>query len=198
MAENDPKPAEDKEVTTKEKSSPEEGGSPSKPSFFKRYLPVLIVAGIVFVECIVVFFVVPSGELRAEGDLTPEQIEMLQKASSTDTEPIEEEVPCVEVDMGDQMVAQSSQAKGETIQVTFHLYGVVSEEDKEEFKTFFKGQENRIRDDIRSIVRKTKISDLSDPSLGLIKNQILETVNRRFGRPILREVVFSDYSFLER
>ena len=198
MAENDPKPAEDKEVTTNEKDSSEEGGVPSKPSFFKRYLPVLIVVGIVFVECIVAFFVVPSGELRAEGDLTPEQIEMLQKANYTDTEPPEEAVSCVEVDMGEQIIAQSSQTKGETIQVTFHLYGVVSEEDKEEFKTFFKAKENRIRDDILTIVRKTKISALSDPSLGLIKNQILETVNRRFGRPILREVVFSDYSFLER
>ena len=40
--------------------------------------------------------------------------------------------------------------------------------------------------------------DLSDAGLGLIKRQILEKTNRALGHPMLREVLFSKFNFVER
>ncbi|MGD9127563.1 MAG: hypothetical protein PVH19_09315 [Planctomycetia bacterium] len=198
MPEEDPKPVENKEDAPNEENKTEEGDeTSSKFSFLKRYRPVLIVAGIVLVECITASFMVPSAEAGG-GDLTPEQLQLLANANPDEDIAPPIDVPCIEVDMGEHVITHSSQTKGETTHVTFHLYGVIPEEDEEEFKLLYTGQENRIKDSIRAIIRKTDVSALADPNLGLIKNQILETVNRRLGKHILREVVFSDYSFLER
>ena len=42
-----------------------------------------------------------------------------------------------------------------------------------------------------------KLSDLEDAGLGLIKRRILEKSNALFGKPLLRSVVFADYTFVE-
>jgi flagellar FliL protein len=41
-------------------------------------------------------------------------------------------------------------------------------------------------------------SDLTDSGLGLLKRRILEKTNRALGLPLLREVLFSKFSFVER
>ena len=41
-------------------------------------------------------------------------------------------------------------------------------------------------------------TDLTDAGLGLIKRQILEKTNRAMGQPLLKEVLFSKFNFVER
>jgi flagellar FliL protein len=41
-------------------------------------------------------------------------------------------------------------------------------------------------------------ADLSDAELGLIKRKILEKTNRALGKPLVREVLFSKFNFVER
>jgi len=41
-------------------------------------------------------------------------------------------------------------------------------------------------------------SDLTDTGLGLIKWKILEKTNRALGEPIVSEVLFSRFNFVER
>ena len=197
MAEKDPKLAEKNAVDSGEENSPEKGGG-VKASILKRFRPVIIVSLIVVVECVTAFFLSPSGNpVFAEGDLTPEQLLVLKKAGLIQPEE-PETVPCVELDMGEFGVTHSSKSLGTTIQVSFHLFGVLPNGKEEEFKLLFGEKENRIRDLVRSIIRESEVSELASPGLGLIKRRILEKVNRELGKPMLQEVVFSNYSFFER
>jgi flagellar FliL protein len=41
-------------------------------------------------------------------------------------------------------------------------------------------------------------ADLTDAGLGLIKRQLLEKTNRALGEPMLKEVLFSKFNFVER
>jgi hypothetical protein len=41
-------------------------------------------------------------------------------------------------------------------------------------------------------------ADLTDAGLGLIKRRILEKTNRALGQPLLKEVLFSKFNFVER
>ena len=41
------------------------------------------------------------------------------------------------------------------------------------------------------------VEDFTDPSLGLIKRKILARTNDVLGKPLIEEVVFSDFSFIE-
>ena len=43
-----------------------------------------------------------------------------------------------------------------------------------------------------------QIEDLTDPGLGLLKRRILAKSNDLLGKPLLRSVVFSDFSFVEQ
>ena len=42
------------------------------------------------------------------------------------------------------------------------------------------------------------MQDLADPSLGLIKRQILAKTNSLLGEPLLKEVVFSDFAVVQQ
>ena len=39
---------------------------------------------------------------------------------------------------------------------------------------------------------------MTDAGLGLIKRQLLEKTNRALGEPMLKEVLFSKFNFVER
>jgi flagellar FliL protein len=58
--------------------------------------------------------------------------------------------------------------------------------------------QHRFREQVNITVRGAEVTDLTDPGLGLIKRKILEKTNRSFGEPLLRDVLFSDFSFVEQ
>ena len=199
MAEKDPKPAKSEAKEPTKENSPEEGASSAELSIWERFRPIFIVSAIVFVECVAAFFLAPSGnQVFAEGDLTPDQLLSLQKSGVVQTEEFQKDVPCIEMDMGEYSITHSSQSEGATTYVSFHLYGVVAISNEEGFLPLFEGRENQIRDLVRTIIRETEPSELADPGLGLIKREISEKVNRLLGKQMVRAVVFSDYSFVER
>jgi flagellar FliL protein len=84
-----------------------------------------------------------------------------------------------------------------TLRVDFHLIGTVQERHQAEFNDLFKRNEHRFRDHVLIEIRNSEVTDLTDPGLGLIKRRILEKSNALFGNPVLRSVVFSEFSFLE-
>ena len=57
-----------------------------------------------------------------------------------------------------------------------------AEEDNSPFGKLFKKSKNRFRDQVIVIIRNAQMSDLADPSLGLIKRQILAKTNSLVGR----------------
>lgn len=104
----------------------------------------------------------------------------------------------MEVDLEEFQVTTQSANSNTTMRVEFHLYGVIKAADKEEFDRLVKACQHRLRDQILMIVRSAHPRDLSDAGLGLIKRQILEKTNALLGKPLLREVIVSDFSYLEQ
>jgi len=104
----------------------------------------------------------------------------------------------MEVDLNQFEITTQSATSNTTIRVEFHLFGVIKASDKEEFDRLAKACQHRLRDQVLMIVRSAQPRDLSDAGLGLIKRQILEKVNALLGKPLLREVIVSDFSYLEQ
>lgn len=46
-------------------------------------------------------------------------------------------------------------------------------------------------------IRNCEVGDLEDAGLGLIKRRFLEKSNALLGKPLLRSVIFADYTFVE-
>ena len=70
-------------------------------------------------------------------------------------------------------------------------------ENKKEFDRIFELNQNRFREQVMVMVRSAEMADLTDPSLGLIKRTILDKAKHILGKPLLQELVISDYSSLE-
>ncbi len=103
-----------------------------------------------------------------------------------------------EVDLGNFTVSGFQPASNSTLFITFHLYGTVRHKYAREFAGRLEEHQHRIRDNIIVIIRSAEITDLTDAGLGLIKRRILETTNKTLGKPLLQEVVFSEFSFIEQ
>lgn len=103
-----------------------------------------------------------------------------------------------EVDLGNFTVSGFQPASNSTLFITFHLYGTVRHKYVQEFSQRLEENQHRIRDNVIVIIRSAEITDLTDAGLGLIKRRILETTNKTLGKPLLQEVVFSEFSFIEQ
>ena len=71
-------------------------------------------------------------------------------------------------------------------------------EDAAEFEHHFESSNARIKEQITLTMHSAESADLTDAGLGLIKRQILEKTNRALGEPMLKEVLFSKFNFVER
>ena len=79
----------------------------------------------------------------------------------------------------------------------FQLSASVKTEDKDMLLESWTENEDRLRDQINEIIRNAKITDLTDPGLGLIKRQILTKVNRTLGKPYLQSIYFPNFTYRE-
>ena len=70
--------------------------------------------------------------------------------------------------------------------------------DTTEFEHEFEHNKARIREQVTMTLHGAASADLTDAGLGLIKRRILEKTNRALGQPLLKEVLFSKFSFVER
>ncbi len=104
----------------------------------------------------------------------------------------------VEVDLEQFSVTAHQPTSNTTMRIEFHLFGVVSANDKAEFERLVKSSQHRLRDQILVIVRGADARDLADAGLGLIKRQVLEKINTLLGKPLLRAVIVSDFSYIEQ
>jgi flagellar FliL protein len=104
----------------------------------------------------------------------------------------------VEVDLEQFNVTAHLATSNTTMRIEFHLFGVVNMSDKVEFERLVKANQHRLRDQVLVIVRSAQPRDLADAGLGLIKRQILGKTNALLGKPLLREVIVSDFSYIEQ
>jgi flagellar basal body-associated protein FliL len=150
---------------------------------------IALVLVVVLVECVVASFWLPSvseGEAQASATPKEEAKEPAEEAKNTE----------LEVDLGNYMVTSYQPLSGTTLRIDFHLYGTVTEQAHPEFAVLKEENDARLREQVTVMVRSANLTDLTDPGLGLIKRRILEKINSILGKPLVKEVVISDFSFM--
>ena len=129
-----------------------------------------------------------------------------------------------EIDLGKFSLTAFDPNSNTTLLIDFHLYGTVAvdasdktakeggeghagkggkggesiDEDNSTFGRLFRKNQHRFRDQVIVIIRNATMPDLADPSLGLIKRQILAKTNSLLGEPLLKEIVFSDFAVVQQ
>ena len=103
-----------------------------------------------------------------------------------------------EVELGTYNVTRFNPATNTTLAIDFELFGTVLAEDATDFEHHFENSKARIREQVTMTLHGAQSADLTDSGLGLIKRQILEKTNRALGEPMLKEVLFSKFNFVER
>jgi flagellar FliL protein len=106
--------------------------------------------------------------------------------------------PTREVSLGVYHVVSFNPSTGASMNIDFELFGVVLADDEAEFAERFLLHEKRLNEQVTIAIRGMQSADFTDPGLGLIKRIILEKVNRALGKTIVREAIFSEFSFGER
>jgi flagellar FliL protein len=165
-------------------------------SFLGRLLIVAFMGAVVISECLFAYFWLPSAdEVAAQVELIALQAQT--KAQAEQENQADQAVLTVEVDLGPFDVTNHKLDSGGTFRVDFHLWGTVAEEDLEEFNELFQRNKNRFRNQVIEEIRASKVDNLEEAGLDLIKRRFLEKSNTLLGKPLLRSVVFADYTFVE-
>jgi flagellar FliL protein len=174
---------------------------------FSKLNVLLFLVAVVGAEVIVAYFFVPSaGEVAAAAGLKEGEghgkERPADKTGSVQDDPLAEEIAhggeMKEIDLKQFTLTASKASSSAIWRIDFHLYGVVRKDDESEFLDLLSKHENRIRDHVGSIIRSADLAEVTDPGLGLLKRKILTKVNETLGKPLLRGVVFSEFSFIEQ
>lgn len=164
--------------------------------------PIAMVAVVVLVECVAAAMLLPSvADTRQLGN----ELAAARAGGSKD-EPFASESTSLrisgkdlrEVHLGAYHIAVFQPKSSTTLRIDLDLYGTVLADDVSEFEKLYPLHEHRLSEQVHSTFRAAQITDLTDAGLGLIKRQILEKSNRTLGKPLLVDVVFSKFSFLEQ
>jgi flagellar FliL protein len=164
--------------------------------------PIAIVVVVVILECVAAVMLMPSlaetkklGEDLAAaraGDAAEEHADAEAEGGAVHSKDIRE------VKLGAFHIAVFQPKSSTTLRIDLELYGTVLADDVSTFEHIFPLHEHRLSEQVHATFRAAEITDLTDAGLGLIKRQILEKSNRTLGKPLLRDVVFSKFSFLEQ
>ncbi|HEX4412528.1 MAG TPA: flagellar basal body-associated FliL family protein [Lacipirellulaceae bacterium] len=169
-----------------------------------------IVKAIAFISVIVVVQVVVASMLAPSAKDTDKLAHELVAASSGKSATEHEEAPkpgaaeaaneqeLHEVELGTFNVTRFNPGTNTTLAIDFEVYGTVLADDAPEFEKRFEKSKARIKEQITMTMHGAEATDLTDAGLGLIKRQILEKTNRALGQPVLKEVLFSKFNFVER
>jgi len=176
-------------------------GDPRGSSLFAVLKVVGFVGLVVGLECLMAYFYLPSAdqtESWAEAALGGAPHGDPDDSELGAGDPLEKPLDQVEVDLEQFSVSAFQPISNTTLRIDFHLYGIVRAEDEVEFHARLEESRHRLREQILVIMRAADLTDLTDAGLGLIKRRILEKTNDTLGKPLLRGVVFSDFSFVEQ
>jgi flagellar basal body-associated protein FliL len=167
-----------------------------------------LVKAVAFVSVIVVVEIVAASMLAPSAQETARLGQQLAAASAGETADVadeheEQKEPAHkeqlrEVELGIYNITRFNPTTNTTLAIDFELYGTVLAENSSDFQHHFDSNKARIREQVTMTLHGADSSDLTDAGLGLIKRRILEKTNRALGQPLLKEVLFSKFSFVER
>jgi hypothetical protein len=193
MPEQVPLPTEDPQAV-------DELAATGGPSLLAKIKILLFVTVVIAAECVLAWLYLPSAsqtEAMAEA-ATESEVRAEAAAEKEAREPVDESAGWVEVDLGEFSGIVCDPVGMTMLRVDFHLWGMVDEADCDEFLRLFDEHNNRFREQLRFAVSSAEITDLTDPNLGLLKRTILERTNKILGKPLLRVVLFPDFSLYEQ
>lgn len=207
-----------------ESAAPAAAAAPSKSSMLTKIVVLAFMVAVIGGECLVACFYLPSMSAATPAAAT----ETAEHSEEAADEEAEQAAPKREVDLGRYSITSFQPASNSTLLIDFHMYGTVAGDASEaaappaeehgghgdshggghgggetpasddEFTRLFEKHKHRLRDQVIVIVRSAEMTDFADPSLGLIRRKILEKSNRLLGKPLLEEVIFSDFSLVEQ
>ncbi len=177
---------------------------PKKSGMMTLVKGLAILSVVVVVEIVAASALLPSAEetaaigeklALADAGLHETQAEQESPAEAPQTDP---SLNTLEVNLGAYHVLTYEPNSGSSLNIDFELYGTVLAEEESEFYQLFTVNQHRIEEQVVITMRGMELTDLTAAELGLIKRKILEKTNRALGKPLLREVIFPKFSFLER
>jgi len=164
-----------------------------KPFLTTNLLIVLLLFVVAMSEMLVAwFFILPSpATVRASIEETTKQDIQTKTPLKLQIDETMQEEEREEVDLGDFTFTESD-STNIPIRLSIHLYGLINKKDREEYNKRYEIHKNRIRYAILVIIRSSKESEITDPSLGVIKNKVLVKVNEILGMPLVKGVIYTD------
>jgi flagellar basal body-associated protein FliL len=172
-----------------------------------------VIGAIIIFECVMAYLYLPGGDSATKAAAKKEVAENehaemrdvdLGKFSLTAFDPNSNASLLIEFHLVGAIVAGHSEkeAEGEAEHDGFGGHGSksgdVAEDDHTNFEKLFKQDRNRFRDQVIVIIGNAQISGLTDPGLGLIKAQILAKTNSLLGKPLLKEVRFTEFAVMQQ
>lgn len=156
------------------------------------------VALLVLLECAVAYFLIPgpADVIRAAESRTRQQADY--EDIDYDDRPFDAKEETVEIDLKEFGITNYRPLNETTMRIDFHLFATIASKDQAEFEALMGKHANRFREQVLVTVRSSDERELTDPTLGLLKRKILEKTNRILGKPMVRSMVFSDFSFVEQ
>ncbi|MFZ5832842.1 MAG: hypothetical protein ACOY3P_22375 [Planctomycetota bacterium] len=180
-------------------------GAPlARSSMLSKIIIVLMLIAVVAAECILAQLFLPSAsEVAAVAGAGASAASHGAETTVGPLVALDEEGAVdganqTEVDLGEFSVTAYQPVSNTTLRIDFHLYGTVGSGDEKEFLRLIEENKHRFREQVLVIVRSAEVTDLTDAGLGLVKRKILDKTNRIIGRPLLKAVIFSDFSFIEQ
>jgi hypothetical protein len=162
----------------------------------------LIVAGfmgaVIATECLLAYLFIPNPDEVAA--LAEENVTKKLPASLAGDEVTSEDdrKNMVEIQLGDYAITISQRNSSTALRADFTLAGTVLSKDENEFANLMEKHPARFREIVLYEFRNSEREDLDDPQLGLIKRRILERSNTLFGKPIIKKLMFPDFSYIEQ
>jgi len=178
--------------------TPKKGGG-----IFGLIKVVAIISMVVLVEVVAASVIIPSAQ---QTESTARQLAAAEQGEITNTEegateeeadPLED-FDTVEVELGRFNVTRYNPENDTTLVVDFELYGVVLAGDQGDFESQYEKNKVRLREQVIVTLGGAESTDLTDSQLGLLKRRILEKTNRALSKPLVQEVLFSKFNFVER
>jgi flagellar FliL protein len=177
---------------------------PTKPAgrgIFRLVKVVAFVSVIVVVEIVVAAIITPSAQ---ETERLAQELAAASAGESAGDRDHAEQAhhedahDLREVDLGRYNITRFNPTTNTTLAIDFELFGTVLADDVTDFEHHFENSKARIREQVTMTLHGAEAASLTDAGLGLIKRQILEKTNRALGEPMLKEVLFSKFNFVER
>src|SRR3954468_2741770 len=183
--------------------APAQGAASKGRGIFRLIKAVAFVSVIVIVQIVVASMLAPSSQdtARLGRDLAAAshgQAADSQDEHAKDGKEAAKGEDLKEVELGTFNITRFNPATNTTLAIDFELFGTVLAEDYSTFQHHFETNNARIKEQITLTMHSAESANLTDAGLGLIKRQILEKTNRALGQPLLKEVLFSKFNFVER